>query len=799
MKKFYPLFVLLVCSVSMNAQHGVINIQTNMDSTQIVQYAIDTLESYQVGPGIVYTRFNITDASKTRHCYIYEVDLKNPYNTIEECHSTTMGNTERMVETHARLDSAGHRSIGSVNCNFWFVGSTDEGGKNNLLGVGATGQVRNGKIGASITGWNVAYNDVRQSVGYLMVDDQKRAFVDQYSWNATARIGEKIYPISESNRNRNNPSDNELTLFNSDLGTKTTLTKSAIETRLGKSLEFLEVVVKMQDEWAINRELTAEVVSTNNMGGTKIEDGYAVLRGIGSGLEFLQGLKEGDLVHINIGISNSLTGETPNIMQLTAGNCLVMKDGRLTPRNWNETYNNQNYPRTGFASNATHDKVWLLVMEKPGMFTYEMCSIFRHFGATEAGGADGGGSAQFNLGGKILNPTTEGTPRAVSNCIMLFSTAPDDATVTEMRSPSTFLRLPKYAMLRPTFLGYNQYGMLVDKDLQNVVLSCNEETGYITEDGQFVCLGSGVLTAKYEQAELPIQVVLADDADVSLRLDSVLISNKDEYLIEVVGTANEKTFQVLSSALDWEIEDPAICAVSEAGALIGLEDGRTIVRGKLGEKRLSLIVRVETVDADPYKWEDMIDIDQRWNMVVSPASSAKKWNAKFNVDAKGLSEYYMNFTGGRQANMQLETDTLLRATPYAMEFVFFPPEGLVEWMSFSFQANNDNSDITYNVQDVSNRIKIDFNELLDVTGDRSVYPIRLKNIKLAFNTAKKGQEYRIPFEGIYLYYAAQIPTDTEDAIQEIHTGKARKVLQNGQLVIINNGHIYNLLGHEITY
>ncbi|HCS88301.1 MAG TPA: hypothetical protein DIW30_07935, partial [Bacteroidales bacterium] len=183
----------------------------------------------------------------------------------------------------------------------------------------------------------MAYNDVRQSVGYLMIDDKKQAFVDQYSWNATARIGEKTFPISESNRNRNNPSDNELTLFNSDLGTKTTLTKADIETRLGKTLEFLEVVVRMQDEWAINKELTAEVVRTNNTGGTKIEDGYAVLRGIGSGLEFLQGLKEGDPVYINIGISNSLTGETPNIMQLTAGNCLVMKDGRLTPRNWNET------------------------------------------------------------------------------------------------------------------------------------------------------------------------------------------------------------------------------------------------------------------------------------------------------------------------------------------------------------------------------------------------------------------------------------------------------------------------------
>lgn len=313
--------MLLLLSVPLYAQHGTVNIQTNMDSTAILQYGIDTLESYQVAPGVVYTRFNITSSTNTRHCYIYEVDLNNPYNRIEECHSTTMGNTELMTVTHARLDSAGHRSVGSVNCNFWFVGSTDEGGKNNLLGVGATGQVRNGKVGASITGWEVAYDDPRQAVGFLMMDTAKHAFVDQYSWNAFVRIGEETYPISESNRNRNNPADDELVLFNSDLGTKATLTKSVIDKRLGKETDMLEVVVRLQDEWAINKDLSATVVSTNTEGGTLIADGYAVLRGRGTGLAFLQNLKEGDALTLHIGIYNSLTGKRPpsnNLRRATA-------------------------------------------------------------------------------------------------------------------------------------------------------------------------------------------------------------------------------------------------------------------------------------------------------------------------------------------------------------------------------------------------------------------------------------------------------------------------------------------------
>ena len=158
MKRFLLIPTLLLSLVSM-AQHGTITIQANLDSTKILQYSIDTLESYQVGPGIIYTRFDITDSKQTRHCYIYEVDLTNPYNTVEECHHPTIGTTERMVDAHKRLDAPNHRSIGSVNCNFWIVASQEEGQYYGLTGVACTGQVSNGKIGANITNWNIGHGE----------------------------------------------------------------------------------------------------------------------------------------------------------------------------------------------------------------------------------------------------------------------------------------------------------------------------------------------------------------------------------------------------------------------------------------------------------------------------------------------------------------------------------------------------------------------------------------------------------------------------------------------------------------
>jgi hypothetical protein len=282
-------------------------------------------------------------------------------------------------------------------------------------------------------------------------------------------------------------------------------------------------------------------------------------------------------------------------------------------------------------------------MEKPGMYTHEMASILRHFGAWEATGADGGGSAQFNLGGHILNPTTEGQPRAVGNSIFLFSTAPDDDVVTEMHTQSTFMRLPKYASIKPDFLGYNQYGMLIDKKLPGVKLSCDPSTGYITADGKFVCLGNGVLTATYGNASLPIEIVLVEGGNPTMRLDSVLISNLTPYEIEINGVIDNKEFALLPAAVDWTIDDPTICQIDENGVLTGLKNGATNIRGTLGNIKLSQHVKVETVDGNSLLWENMVDVDERWTLKASSTS----WKTDIKTDAEGGAYLYMNYNGGR--------------------------------------------------------------------------------------------------------------------------------------------------------
>jgi hypothetical protein len=604
-------------------------------------------------------------------------------------------------------------------------------------------------------------------------------------------------PINETNRNRNNPSENEVVMFNSDMGTRATLTKSDIDARLGTDLPMVELVVKLEQEWAINQHLFGEVVSINTTGGTKIEDGYAVFRGRGTGKTFLETAKVGERVQFIIGMYESHSLERPNIMQLSAGNCYVMREGRLTNRNWNEDYNNKNYPRTGFGVSKDHNTLWMMVMEKPGMFTHEMASILRHFGAWEAAGADGGGSAQINLGGQIINPTTEGSPRAVGNSIFLFSTAPDDSIVTEMRTTSTFMMLPKYAAIKPEFLGYNQYGMLVDKNLPNVELSCEPETGYITPKGEFVCLGNGILTATYGKASLPIDIQIVDNANPYIRLDNVIISNYTPYEIEIFGEVNRKSFRILPSAFEWTIEDPRICSIDEEGVLHAITNGETAIQGILGEDTIQQFVRVQIPESDPLLWENMIAVDQRW--LVEPSN--KKWNTTIETDANGIANIYMDFTGGRQANTRFGADTMLYSTPRMVEFRLIPQGDLIEEISIGLRANNGKVTEKHLVTDIPAdellKIQIDLEKLFGVQNDIAIYPVLLEFITFRFNTKATYQEYRIPVEGIYLYYD-NIPEDPTVVENVSINNTAEKILLNGQLIIIKNNKIYNILGHEIT-
>ena len=219
-----------------------------------------------------------------------------------------------------------------------------------------------------------------------------------------------------------------------------------------------------------------------------------------------------------------------------------------------------------------------------------------------------------------------------------------------------------------------------------------------------------------------------------------------------------------------------------------IANGETAIQGILGEDTIQQFVRVQIPESDPLLWENMIAVDQRW--LVEPSN--KKWNTTIETDANGIANIYMDFTGGRQANTRFGADTMLYSTPRMVEFRLIPQGDLIEEISIGLRANNGKVTEKHLVTDIPAdellKIQIDLEKLFGVQNDIAIYPVLLEFITFRFNTKATYQEYRIPVEGIYLYYD-NIPEDPTVVENVSINNTAEKILLNGQLIIIKNNKI----------
>ena len=441
-----------------------------------IEKKIDTLEYRMIGPGVRYTRFILPDYPLS--AYLLTIDLTDPHNFVETFQAANqVGKTEAMTAAYTRLDTELHTPLAGVNGNFWIV--SVQGYPNEILGVPHSGSMLNGEMVSDPNSWN---QWVDGSVGFAMIDSNKKVWIDDIEFVGKVKISNSgEYPISQINRMRDN---NELVLFNSYLGTsKTTRTDN----------NGIEVFIKPVDnrKWDANEDVKCVVTRIiSNHGGNLLETGESVLSGSGTAQTFLSVLSQGDTLSVNMTIKTLTDNQFPKVEQMITGNALVMKDGILTNRNYNEAYNSQLYPRTGIGSSKDGKTLFLIVIDKRGnsvgASTETMCVILKAFGADNAASMDGGGSAQMMIEGVIASSPADGNERPVANGWFLYHNAPEDKNVTKIEFDDLRRELPALALYKPTVLGYNQYGVLINKNIEGYTLSCSEDLGEISENGAFI-------------------------------------------------------------------------------------------------------------------------------------------------------------------------------------------------------------------------------------------------------------------------------------------------------------------------
>lgn len=744
-----------------------------------VPHTIDTLETFQCGPGSQYISVRmrrVSDGGGRLDAFLMKVDANNPYISFEE----VMGG-DKLVGTEA-VSKMGQRKNQESDTRVFFGGTNGDF------------FITKGDVGLPV-GFAIINNefarvpDNRGDRRLGAVNEQMRGAIGSVG----AFSGKVIYGTDTMKLRRINyqRGEDQLVLFNRHHGPSTNTNEYGTELLL----DLVE-----GDTWHTNCTVHAVVLAKEqDKGNMTIPRGQTVLSGHGTMAEHLNAINIGDTLTVKL--TFKIDGVKQNISQCIAGDnyALIVDNGQVVESNfWNETH-----PRTAFGHSEQGDTMIFCVVDgralSVGCNTQALGDIMHYFGAYKAVNWDGGGSSHLwinNVG--LMNAGCEPSERAVANGMFAVANLPEaDSVISLLQGYSTELRLPVYGVHKPKVLGYNKYGVLLNPDVQGVTLSCDPAVGYINSDGAFVCLGEGELRMQQGNATGAVRIRIVSGTDIRMRLDTAVIYDCSDYPVEVISTIGKNDILIQPSALTWAVADPTIASVSEDGILNGLQDGITEVYGTLDGHIDTLAVRVAIPAAKPLHFDDFVqDYASRWTMKASNSN----WNVVVAPNAAGEAVLSLDYTAGRNANIRFASGQRLFSAPNDFRFCFTPQGDLVESVSIGLRANNAASNTIYSTKDITPdtpvTINIPLDSLFGVHNDLAIYPVTVEFITLAFNTKAEKKQYNIPISGIYLTYNGTEDTAIGDTPASART-KAAKFLQNGQLYIVRNGQIYNILGTKI--
>ena len=457
-------------------------------------YRVDTVALFKAGPGTQYMALAFKGARRI-NAFFLKVDLTNPYVAYRAALGRdSIYGGEQPTQVAARKSKEKEVYIAGTNGDFYNV--SDYVG----MPIGCT--VVNNELAN-----NAATSDHRQVFAF---DKAKMPYIGAMSYSGSLQIGTERYAINHVNHLRE---ENQLVLYNQHNGEYTHTGADGTEVLLALS---------KGETWQLNKEIRAKVVSVvRHKGNMRIPAGGAVLSANGAIAGKLAALTAG--TEVKIALNLSIGGATAPFADVVGGDqrSPMLQDGNVnTTEVWNELH-----PRTGFGytqdkKTAIHCVVDGRSTISSGATTKELAEIMQFVGAYNAMNLDGGGSSCLFLKDfGPMNKNSDGTERAVGNGIYVVSTAPTDNTITEIRSLQTKVRLPRYGVFKPTFYGYNQYGVLVSRDVAGVKQTVDAKVGEVLADGSFFASGnqSGVITASYNGATEKREVELLPEAPVAVR------------------------------------------------------------------------------------------------------------------------------------------------------------------------------------------------------------------------------------------------------------------------------------------
>lgn len=716
MKKFYILFIVFLISCSSFAGTIVIDGKA---------YSIDTVANFKVGPGTYCTAVELNGA-KRLNVFFLKVDLTNPYVSFKSIMARdSIYGTERPSAMAIRKSKDESVYFAGTNGDFYDTGTT-------YNGMPTGGSMVENQIGTMPINYPV-----------MAVDNHKTPYIGIMTFSGSVSKNENNFTINHVNHIRNT---NELVLYNS-LNGKYTHT-NAYGT---------EILIQLLDGESIgvNKTVKGKVSKIEtNKGNMAIPVGNMVLSGHGTAQTFLNTLALNDEVNITQNVL--IDGVSNPYSDIVGGDhrTMMLKNGApTTDQIWNELH-----PRTAFGYSQDKNTAFQCVVDgrgiSAGVTTKELAELMLSAGAYEAINLDGGGSSCLYVKDfGPMNTPSDGTERAVANGVFIVSNAPADNAIAEIKNIKQKVRLPRYGIYSPLFYGYNQYGMLISKNVTNVVLSVDPEVGEILPDGRFFASGSknGNITANFKGIKTTFDVELIPEAPVKIRLDTVLLDNHVLYPIEVQATVDETQMELYPNALTWEVKNSLVCSINN-GVLQGINSGSSIVIGVLGAFKDSMLVNVEIPDKRYVTAKSLID--PSWSIMAS-SNLTNVLNSGSDDDV--VTSFIYN--AGRSTNIAYTNDFAFYSLPDSFKLKFNPGDISISKIILRFKENNSgtntiNKEYTGFVKNADNIISIAIPDILSNPNDRSGYPIHFNFMKVLIDGVgmNAAQIYNFEIKDFKLVY-----------------------------------------------
>lgn len=479
-----PIFSFLTLLASVMS----INAESFTAGGETYTYTVTTTST--PGDGVKHTRMRFS-APSACNVSIVEVDLTNSAVRAEAFIGLDeIMKTEKPTVFSARKTAEGRNPIVVQNGHFWSMSSQT----GTSAGVHATttclgGCMVNGEI-ITETNWvHDQWNGGPSRHGVLGFTSDGKAHIGNYQTMIKAMCPAKwgtdessnSLLITEVNKyciasdymalfTPEYPSDKAFKVLDTSAGQPgTVVTGTSTEVYLtldaGQTMKY-------------NGWITATVgkIATNTSGGTRGNYDLVLVASPGVSQNVLASVAVGDQMKFKyywhpVGD----TGTIPDFENLIAGNAVVMKDGVVTTRATDESYNTTSYARSLYGVNSDGTKLYMCVVDKgsnsaEGISYGATCTrisyIMNHFGAKTVLSCDGGGSAEMVINGSLATkPSDSAGERAVASGIVVYSSS---GTIEDPETP-----VDTYAEVTPAAGTPNPYAFEVTGSVTDNVLTVN--------------------------------------------------------------------------------------------------------------------------------------------------------------------------------------------------------------------------------------------------------------------------------------------------------------------------------------